>query len=86
MWLPFSPEFFLTFGEIFTFLFKITYISFGESGNEFPDNFEFATEECVLVLFMFIFVHAKEIKVDSRNGFDETLERSGELELPEEAS
>merc|ERR1712018_486703 len=36
-------------------------ISFGESGNEFPDNFEFTTEECVLVLLKFIFVHAEEI-------------------------
>ena len=63
----------------------VTYISFGESGNEFPDNFKFTTEECVLVLLKFIFVHAKEFKVDSGNGFDETFERCGELELPEEA-
>merc|ERR1711899_553639 len=56
-------------------------ISFGESGNEFPDNFEFTTEECVLVLLKFIFVHAKEFKVDSGNGFDETFERCGKLEL-----
>merc|ERR1719273_1415982 len=60
-------------------------ISFGESSNEFPDNFEFTTEECVLVLLKFIFVHAEEFKVDSGNGFDETFERCGELELPEEA-
>ena len=62
-----------------------TYISCGESGNEFPDNFEFTTEEGVFVLLELVFVHAKEIKVDSGNGFDETFERGGELELPEEA-
>ena len=64
---------------------KYTYISCGESGNEFPDNFEFTTEEGVFVLLELVFVHAKEIKVDSGNGFDETFERGGELELPEEA-
>ena len=66
-------------------LCKYTYISCGESGNEFPDNFEFTTEEGVFVLLELVFVHAKEIKVDSGNGFDETFERGGELELPEEA-
>ena len=62
------------------------YISCGESGNEFPDNFEFTTEEGIFVLLELVFVHAKEIKVDSGNGFDETFERGGELELPEEAA
>ena len=66
-------------------IYNYTYISCGESGNEFPDNFEFTTEEGVFVLLELVFVHAKEIKVDSGNGFDETFERGGELELPEEA-
>ena len=65
--------------------YNYTYISCGESGNEFPDNFEFTTEEGVFVLLELVFVHAKEIKVDSGNGFDETFERGGELELPEKA-
>ena len=66
-------------------IYNYTYISCGESGNEFPDNFEFTTEEGVFVLLELVFVHAKEIKVDSGNGFDETFERGGKLELPEEA-
>merc|ERR1719273_1187899 len=61
------------FGNVLAQLFDTSTL---RCGSVFVDDF---------VLLKFIFVHAKEFKVDSGNGFDETFERCGDLELPEEA-
>jgi len=56
-----------------------------ESSKEFFDNFEFATEEGVLVLFQFVLVHAQEVEVHAGNGLDQAFERGVQLEFAEKA-
>lgn len=58
----------------------------GDSSHQLFNDLELAAEESILVLTELIVVHAQEVKVDTRNGFDEAFKGSRELELPEEAS
>lgn len=44
-----------------------------EGSDEFLDNFEFTTEKCIFALLHFVFVHAKKLKIDTRNSGNQAL-------------